>query len=195
MIITDINQLKIPCIKSNNSLEDEQKIAKELFRILVEEKIYKLACNQIGITDHRIAVINVREPLYFVNPKIISYNVKIPFLSDDISFPRKIIKTIKFAQIVVSADNFKKPIVFGLKDLNENIFIDHPRIIEVSAIQHVVDLLNGITMYDRKMEEDMIKNKIYRNQIVTLSKNGEIIQIKFKKAASYLNNGWKILDN
>lgn len=38
------------------------------------------------------------------------------------------------------------------------------------------------------------KNEIGRNEKVTLEKGGEQIEVKYKKAESYLNEGWKIKD-
>lgn len=194
-IIYNLNDLK-KCSHSGD-LETNQKIAIELFKILSSNTNgHKLACNQIGITDHKVAVINVREPLYFINPDIIVYGNPIIYLSDDLSFPQKLINTEKYARIVVKAENFKKPIEFGLKNKKIKLNITDPVIMEACAIQHVVDLLNGITMYDRKIKKQetiVNQNKFYRNQIVTLIKENENpIKIKFKYASKYLNNGWKI---
>jgi len=194
-IIKDINKL----IKSvaNYDLTSNQKVATNLFKLLVEHPTgNKLSCNQIGVTDHRVAVINIREPLYFINPEIVAYEIPIPFISDDLSFPQKLINTQKYARIVLKADNFKKTISFGVDNSNYETKITDPIIMEVCAIQHVIDMLNGITMYDRvlkKQEQVISGKKHYRNDIVTLEKkNEQPIKIKFKYTDKYLKEGWTI---
>ena len=75
----------INCNKHNNSvinkklkevsIEDGLKIATELFQILNKRGDgIGLAANQVGI-DAQVAVVNVREPLVLINPKIISKEV------------------------------------------------------------------------------------------------------------------------
>ena len=72
----------IDCYQNNNpvinkklkevSVEEGMAIATELFQILNERKDgIGLAANQVGI-DAQVAVVNVREPLVLINPKIIS---------------------------------------------------------------------------------------------------------------------------
>ena len=72
----------IDCFKEENpliqkrlrevSVEEGMEIATELFSILNERKDgIGLAANQVGI-DAQVAVVNVREPLVLINPKIIS---------------------------------------------------------------------------------------------------------------------------
>ena len=79
----------INCIKQHNpiinkkqrevSVEEGLAIAEELFRILNKRGDgIGLAANQVGI-DAQVAVVNVREPLVLINPKIISKENEIPF--------------------------------------------------------------------------------------------------------------------
>ena len=79
----------IDCLKHDNpvikkklrevSIEEGRAIATELFQILNERKDgIGLAANQVGI-DAQVAVVNVREPLVLINPKIIKKEHKIPF--------------------------------------------------------------------------------------------------------------------
>jgi len=194
-IIREIDKIKKSV--SNPDLESNQEVAAKLFKMLVENPAgHKLACNQVGILDHRVAVVNVREPLYLVNPVITAYEIPIPYISDDLSFPQKILHTQKFARIIVKADNFKKPITFGVKDDTAETTITDPIIMEACAIQHVVDMLDGITMYERVIAppKQVINNKKRgRNERVTLEKAGkQPLNIKFKYAESYISDGWTI---
>ena len=79
----------INCTKDDNplihkklrevSVEEGMAIATELFQILNKRGDgIGLAANQVGI-DAQVAVVNVREPLVLINPKILSKEVEIPF--------------------------------------------------------------------------------------------------------------------
>ena len=79
----------INCLKDSNplikkklrevSVEEGLSIATELFQILNKRGDgIGLAANQVGI-DAQVAVVNVREPLVLINPKIISKENEIPY--------------------------------------------------------------------------------------------------------------------
>jgi peptide deformylase len=194
-IIKNIENIK--SCTSNSDLSSNQKVAAELFKVLVDNTNgNKLACNQVGINDHRVAVVNIREPLYLVNPEIIGEEFPIPYISDDLSFPQKLINTQKYGRIVVKADNFKKPITFGVKDSSDETKITDPIIMEACAIQHVVDMLDVKTMYDRVIttpKQVINVKKYYRNDIVTLEKeNDQPLKMKHKYTPKYLKEGWTI---
>ena len=72
MIVKDINQLKEVCIPvSALSYGEGEDIAKQLLDELKNsEGGIGLAANQIGI-NKRVCVINVKEPLVLINPKIV----------------------------------------------------------------------------------------------------------------------------
>ena len=57
--------------------------------------------------------------------------------------------------------------------------------------------LDGITMYDREYKPQPLlrkKDKIGRNQKVTIQKNNESKTMKFKKAEPFLKDGWELLE-
>ena len=194
-IIKNIENIEV--CSPNSDLASNQKVAAELFKVLVDNTNgNKLSCNQVGINDHRVAVVNIREPLYLVNPEIITEEFPIPYISDDLSFPQKLVNTQKYARIVVKADNFKKPITFGVNDSTEETIIADPIIMEACAIQHVIDMLDVKTMYDRKisMPKQVINvRKYYRNDIITLEKeNEQPLKMKHKYTPKYLKEGWTI---
>ena len=79
----------INCTKEDNpliqkklrsvSVEEGYEIATKLFQVLNKRGDgIGLAANQVGI-DAQVAVVNVREPLVLINPKILSKEVEIPF--------------------------------------------------------------------------------------------------------------------
>ena len=76
MIIKDKSKLKTKCKPVKDIIEGEE-IASKLFNELVNSKIggIGLAANQIGI-NKRVCIINVKEPIAFINPKIQNLKVK-----------------------------------------------------------------------------------------------------------------------
>ena len=93
----------INCYKENNpvinkklkevSVEEGMAIATELFNILNERKDgIGLAANQVGI-DAQVAVLNVREPIILINPKIEDQWDEIDFYEGCLSYPKKGIRT------------------------------------------------------------------------------------------------------
>ena len=93
----------IDCFKEDNpliqkklrevSVEEGLEIATELFQILNKRKDgIGLAANQVGI-NAQVAVVNVREPLVLINPKIISKTNEIPYYEGCLSYPGKGVHT------------------------------------------------------------------------------------------------------
>ena len=69
MIVTDKNKLTTPC--EFVSIEDGEEIGVRLLHELRQsESGIGLAANQIGI-NKRVCVVNVKEPLVLINPKIV----------------------------------------------------------------------------------------------------------------------------
>lgn len=172
-------------------------IAHKLFDVLKQCTTAKvLSANQIGL-NYNVMVLNVREPLYFINPKILDAKGMIEYLEPDNSFPEKLASTFRYGRILVSALNFKSPIWFGVKQnqlhlLQNQYATTHPVVEECVTIQHGIDMLNGITMFDRKEPYELINKEPGRNEIVTLVKDGQEIKLKYKKITDYINNGWTL---
>ena len=93
----------INCLKEDNpvinkklkevSVDEGLSIAKDLFNILAERKDgIGLAANQVGI-DAAVAVVNVREPLILINPKVIETWDEVPYYEGCLSFKGKGIQT------------------------------------------------------------------------------------------------------
>ena len=69
MIIKDKNKLTIKC--TSTSIKEGEDIAVRLLHELRQsESGIGLAANQIGI-NKRVCVINVKEPIVLINPKIV----------------------------------------------------------------------------------------------------------------------------
>ena len=103
-----------------------------------------IAAPQIGITK-RVCVINVKEPIVLINPEIIESEGEFIFKEGCLSYPKKTVSVKRHTMIAVDADNLDKPLVFDIRkggDMND--------ILEIACVQHEIDHLNGITMFDKK---------------------------------------------
>jgi len=190
MIVKDINQLKEKCIPvSALSYGEGEDIAKRLLEELSNSKNgIGLAANQIGI-NKRVCIINVKEePLILINPEIIERSKKtFVFPEGCLSFPNKHVRTIRNTSIKVKADNHDEELTFNANSK------DYKDAFECACVQHEIDHLDGITMFDREFKQQPIKvNKIGRNEKVTLTKGSESKIIKFKKVQPLLEAGWTL---
>ena len=191
MIIKDKNKLQEKC--SPVSVKEGEEIGVRLLHELREsENGIGLAANQIGI-NKRVCVINVKEPLVLINPKIVEKS-KEQFIFPEgcLSFPDDKIKTQRHQDIVVEADNHEGKLSFSAnsKDINDAF--------ECVCVQHEIDHLDGITMFDREFKQEPIvkgKNaplKIGINEKVTITKGTESKVMKYKKVQPMLEDGWTL---
>jgi len=195
IIVTDLASLAKKC--KHVSVEEGEKIAAKLLKTLaVRKDTVGLAANQVGI-DASVCVVNVKEPLYFINPEILETKGEIFYVEGCASFPNKKVKTKRFTQVTVEADNFDKPITFGSVDEK----MSGLELLEVICVQHEIDHINGVTMFDReapKLKPVKNENKFGRNEKVKVKNNitGEVEVIKYKKVMNDLGNDktWMVLD-
>jgi len=191
MIIKDRSKLETPC--EVVSIKEGEEIGVRLLHELRESKSgIGLAANQIGI-NKRVCVINVKEPLVLINPNIIDVSEeKFKFAEGCLSFPNDKVKTLRHTWIKVHADNHDSTLVFSAEsnDINDAF--------ECACVQHEIDHLDGITMFDRELKREPLirgKNapqKIGRNEKVTITKGKESKVLKYKKATPLLEDGWTL---
>jgi len=174
----------INCLKEHNSvinkklrevtIEEGEKIAAELFEILNERKDgIGLAANQVGI-DAAVAVLNVREPIVLINPKIISKENEIDFYEGCLSYPSKGVHTKRYRDVIISTEQSESNWYFsgalqptdGKGSWEESKKEDQElRTLEAVCVQHEIDHLNGIVCMDRKVNTTIVRDKkIGRNE-------------------------------
>ena len=191
MIIKDKTKLEVKC--SPVSVKEGEEIGVRLLHELREAKNgIGLAANQIGI-NKRVCVVNVKEPLVLINPRIVKKSKEeFIFAEGCLSFPNDKVKTKRHQDIVVEADNHKGQLSFSAnsKDINDAF--------ECVCVQHEIDHLDGITMFDREFKNEPLvrgKNapqKIGRNEKVTITKGTESKVLKYKKVQGMLEDGWTL---
>ena len=102
-----------------------------------------LSANQVGI-DESICIINAIREIVFINPEIIEASDEMFIFHEGcLSFPNTFVRTKRHKRVVVKSDN---------NELMEFIYrdFDDKNNLELVCVQHEIDHLNGITMFDRK---------------------------------------------
>ena len=175
--VIDCNQNHNPVINKKLkevSVEEGLAIAEELFQIHNKRKDgIGLAANQVGI-DAQVAIVNVREPLVLINPKIISKENPIDYYEGCLSYPGKGISTQRYRDIIVSTAQSEADWYFsGAEENSEgksgwdkgNLEQDQQnRILESVCIQHEIDHLMGKTIHDRQINTTYVADvKVGRN--------------------------------
>jgi len=175
----------INCFKEDNPLiqktlrrvtvEEGETIATKLFQILNERGDgIGLAANQVGI-DAQVAVVNVREPIVLINPKIVSRETEIPFYEGCLSYPGKGVNTKRYETVEVKSDTVEGTMIFSGVDTGESgkgswehseVKEDrHVRTLEAVCVQHEIDHLNGIRCLDRVVDTTIrVEKKSGRNE-------------------------------
>ena len=201
----------IDCFKEDNpiinkklrevSVEEGNIIATELFQILNKRGDgIGLAANQVGI-DAQVAVVNVREPLVLINPKIEEVWDEIDYYEGCLSYPNKGIHTKRYKNIIINTEQEEGGWYFSGAESSKGKGTwetsakhdQEQRLLEAVCVQHEIDHLMGKTVHDRKVDTTVkVEKKIRRNKLVTIKRNDPVKVLKYKKAQKFLNQGWVI---
>ena len=177
----------IDCTKHSNNLinkklkevsvEEGRIIATELFQILNKRGDgIGLAANQVGI-DAQVAVVNVREPLVLINPKIKDHWEEIDYYEGCLSYPKRGLHTKRYKNIIIKTEQEESEWYFsgvetdkegkGSWEKEQSDKQDQEqRLLEAICIQHEIDHLMGNTIHDRENKPKPIvtKKSIGRNE-------------------------------
>jgi len=152
-----------------------------------------LSANQIGL-DVRACVINVKEPLVLINPRVVEVSSDtVAYVEQCLSIPksmRKPIKTVRHKSITIECDNLGTVIFSPDNKLgnwkNGEEFFQDSGLLECVCAQHEIDHLNGVLITDpiRRYNPTYYAPKRYgRNEMVMVKlPNGETEFMKYKKA-------------
>ena len=201
MIITDKNKITQVC-EPCESVEEGAEIGVKLIEELNNSKSgIGLAANQIGI-NKRVCVVNVKEPVVLINPEIIEKSEDtFAFIEGCLSFPGEAVRTKRYKWVKVKADNYTTTLYFSVWNDDSEEGYDKDKYLqqayETACIQHEIDHLDGITMYDRELKLEPWKrkdNKIGRNVKVLIKKGSETKTIKYKKFEKLEKDGWTLAE-
>ena len=197
MIVTDKKLLTKLCEPCETIKEGEDIATKLLKELTKSQKGIGLAANQIGI-NKRVCVVNVIEPIVLINPTIKDVKEKTYTIEACLSFPGKQVRTQRFKHVTIESDNLGIG-SFGPTGTSDGNYSDKQQLqlLESICIQHEIDHLDGITMYERTYKRQPIVRegkKIGRNDKVLIASGAQSKVIKYKKAIPLLEKGWVIVD-
>ena len=155
-IVTDKIKLSKVVTDLPKNKTEEDVISAALFTALEKEKGFGLSANQIGV-DKRMCVINIKEPMVLVNPKIVKRSEEaVQYIESCLSLPKTMRKpknTVRSISITVETDNLGT-VEFGPDEKDKigteghNYFADEG-LLECVVAQHEIDHLDGILITDQ----------------------------------------------
>ena len=191
--------LKTPVLKSEITQQEADELRKQLTEALVKHPGLGISATQIGIKKRVCLIKLADEELFLVNP-IIKEKSKEGFLFFEgcLSIPSTIqrpIRTIRASKIVVDTDNLGE-LTFEINPEGDeqNKSISKETMMTV-VVQHEIDHLDGFTIKDRVYNTQVVKKVDFgRNEkIVMKSKEGEMVEVKFKNANKLFLQGYEIV--
>ena len=203
-IVTDKTKLQKVVTDLPKNKSEEDVISAALFTALEKEKGFGLSANQIGV-DKRMCVINIKEPMVLVNPKIVKRSEEaVQYIESCLSLPKTMRKpknTVRSISITVETDNLGT-VEFGPDEKDKigteghNYFADEG-LLECVVAQHEIDHLDGILITDqiRAYNIQRVSEKKYgRNEkVMVKSPEGDTDFMKYKKAVPLLEKGYDIV--
>ena len=203
-IVTDTIKLKKVVTDLPKNKSEEEVLSAALFTALEKEKGFGLSANQIGV-DKRMCIINIKEPMVLVNPKIVKRSEEaVQYIESCLSLPKTMRKpknTVRSISITVDTDNLGT-VEFGPDEKDKigteghNYFADEG-LLECVVAQHEIDHLDGILITDqiRAYNIQRVSEKKYgRNEkVMVKSPEGDTDFMKYKKAVPLLEKGYEIV--
>jgi len=198
-----VEYLKTPVLKSEITQQEADELRKQLEQGLSEYPGLGISATQLGIKK-RACYIKFGEEediteLFLLNP-IIKEKSKEGFLFMEgcLSIPSSLIKptrTIRACKVVVDTDNLGE-LTFEINPEGDkaNESISKETMMTV-IVQHEIDHLDGFTIKDRVYNTQVVKKVDFgRNEkIVMKSKEGEMVEVKFKNANKLFLQGYEIV--
>ena len=203
-IVTDAIKLQKVVTDLPKNKSEEEVISAALFTALEKEKGFGLSANQIGV-DKRMCVINIKDPMVLVNPKIVKRSEEaVQYIESCLSLPKTMRKpknTVRSISITVETDNLGT-VEFGADEPKKigteghNYFGDEG-LLECVVAQHEIDHLDGILITDsiRAYNIQRVSEKKFgRNEkVMVKSPDGDTEFMKYKKAVPLLGKGYQIV--
>jgi len=191
--------LKTPVLKSEITQQEADELRIQLEQGLTEYPGLGISATQLGIKKRACYIKLGDEELFLVNP-IIKEKSKEGFLFMEgcLSIPSSLTKptrTIRATKVVVMTDNLGE-LTFEINPEGDkaNESISKETMMTV-IVQHEIDHLDGITIKDRVYTTTFVKKVNYgrNDKIVMKSKEGEMVEVKYKNANKYFLQGYEIV--
>ena len=191
--------LKTPVLKSEITQAEADELRIQLSEALVKHPGLGISATQIGIKKRACYIQFGDEELFLVNP-IITEKSKEGFLFYEgcLSIPStltKPVRTIRASKVIVQTDNLGE-LTFEINPEGDkaNESVSKETMMTV-IVQHEIDHLDGFTIKDRVYNTQVVKRQTYgrNDKIVMKSKEGEMVEVKYKNANKYFLQGYEIV--
>ena len=191
--------LKTPCPKTEFKQYEADMLRMQLTEALIEYPGLGISATQLGIKKRACYIKLGDEELFLVNP-IIKEKSKEGFLFMEgcLSIPStltKPVRTIRASKVIVQTDNLGE-LTFEINPEGDktNESISKETMMTV-IVQHEIDHLDGFTIKDRVYNTQVVKKVDFgRNEkIVMKSKEGEMVEVKYKNANKLFLQGYEIV--
>ena len=191
--------LKTPVLKSEITQQEADELRLQLNEALEKNPGLGISATQIGIKKRACLIKFGDKELFLVNP-IITEKSKEGFLFFEgcLSIPStltKPIRTIRASKVIVQTDNLGE-LTFEINPEGDkaNESVSKETMMTV-IVQHEIDHLDGFTIKDRVYNTQVVKKVDFgRNEkIVMKSKEGEMVEVKYKNANKLFLQGYEIV--
>jgi peptide deformylase len=191
--------LKTPVLKSEITQQEADDLRTQLSEALVKHPGLGISATQIGIKKRACYIQFGDEELFLLNP-VIKEKSKEGFLFYEgcLSIPTTLkspIRTIRACKVVIDTDNLGE-LTFEINPEGDkaNEHVSKETMMTV-IVQHEIDHLDGFTIKDRVYTTTIVKKANYgrNDKIVMKSKEGEMIEVKYKNANKYFLEGYEIV--
>jgi peptide deformylase len=191
--------LKTPCPKTEFKQYEADMLRKQLEQGLTEYPGLGISATQLGIKKRACYIKFGDEELFLVNPMIKEKSKEgFLFMEGCLSIPSSLTKptrTIRACKVVIDTDNLGE-LTFEINPEGDkaNESISKETMMTV-IVQHEIDHLDGFTIKDRVYNTQVVKKVDFgRNEkIVMKSKEGELVEVKFKNANKLFLQGYEIV--
>ena len=191
--------LKTPCVKTEITQKEADELREQLENGLKQYPGLGISATQLGIKKRACLIQFGDEELFLVNP-IIKEKSKEGFLFFEgcLSIPRTIekpIRTIRACKVVIDTDNLGE-LTFEINPEGDRAGEQISKETMMTVIvQHEIDHLDGFTIKDRVYTTTVVKRQTYgrNDKVVMKSPEGEMVEVKYKKANDYFLKGYEIV--
>jgi peptide deformylase len=194
-----IEYLKTPCPKTEMTQQEADELRNILSDALIKHPGLGISATQLGIKKRACLIQFGDEELFLLNP-VIKEKSKDGFLFYEgcLSIPRTIerpIRTIRACKIVIESDNMGE-MTFEINPEGDKQGEQVSKETMMTVIvQHEIDHLDGFTIRDRVYTTTIVKPQSYgrNDKVVMKSPDGEMVEVKYKKANDYFLKGYEIV--
>ena len=191
--------LKTPCPKTEFKQYEADMLRKQLEEGLTHYPGLGISATQLGIKKRACYIKFGEEELFLVNPMIKEKSKEgFLFMEECLSIPSSLTKptrTIRACKVVIDTDNLGE-LTFEINPEGDktNESISKETMMTV-IVQHEIDHLDGFTIKDRVYTTTFVKKVNYgrNDKIVMKSKEGELLEVKYKNANKYFLEGYEIV--